>query len=162
MVSWKGFYALDAERPNDEHCKPLSVPDYTNFEHDKLVLKSRLYLEERFGATDWISDRYLRQVAGLKSKSKNVQIPDGIYTNQETKRVAFELERSRKTKSDYAEIIRKYVHIIRSKDQKSNLFEAAHFVCLKDSVAELLRQQTKIYGDLFKIQTSTEFFGTSN
>lgn len=130
---------------------PIKNVDIRTFEHDYLLLKLRILLEERFGARDWISDKLLREFPELCADLDESQIPDAIYVNPEGEKIAFELEISLKGLAKYREKIRRYVNIIRQEPGKRP-FDKVYFVCAKDIVKKHLDGETKIYQQLFKIE----------
>lgn len=162
QATWKAYYEVLKTNPQDSLPKPLGTPDYKCFEHDKLVLESRLLLERIHGIKAWVSDKSLRVALGsLKSQSSDFNIPDGIYLTSDNQKVAFEFERVQKSKTDYREKIRNLVRTIRLPSKAFLDFEKIHFVCQTNAIFEFLKKETEIYGDLFQIQRSSEFFNPS-
>lgn len=156
-ATFKGYYALSNVYPEKAFVKPIGGFDSRTFAHDKLVLKCRLDLERRLGATSWISDRKLRASAELSGGLSSAHVPDAIYATAEGKRVAFELEIARKAKSRYADKIKKYVQVLRSLDSTKKKFDLVQIICTQDAVFDLLVKETKIYGGLFQIKTMNQF-----
>lgn len=80
--------------------------------------------------------------------------------------MAFELEIARKSKSRYQEKVKKYVSVIRSSDETKRKFQSVLFVCPRNTVRDLLANETKIYGKLLRVLTMQEFIaeliGASN
>lgn len=78
--------------------------DIRNYEHDREVLRIRLFLEEKFKADNWISDRVLRDqqlfIQGLR--------PDAVCDIQ-GKKCAIEFERTRKKRFRIVDIISEYI-----------------------------------------------------
>lgn len=156
-ATFKGYYALTNVYPEKAFTKPVGGFDHRTFAHDKLVLKCRLDLEERLKVTNWISDRKLKSSPELSGGLSSIHIPDAIYLTPSGQRVAFELEIARKSKSRYADKIKKYVQVMRSLDANKKKFDVVQIVCTQEPVFDLLVKETKIYGSLYKIQTMNQF-----
>lgn len=156
-ATFKAYYALTNVHPEKAFTKPVGGFDHRTFAHDKLVLKCRLDLEERLKINLWLSDRKLKASPELSGGLSSIHIPDGIYTLPTGQRVAFELEIARKSKSRYADKIKKYVQVMRSMDSNKKKFDVVQIVCTQEPVFDLLVKETKIYGSLFKIQTMNQF-----
>ncbi len=156
-ATFKAFYALSNVYPEKAFVKPVGGFDHRTFAHDKLVLKCRLDLEGRLKVSNWISDRKLKASAELSGGLSTVHVPDAIYTTVEGRRVAFELEIARKSKSRYADKIKKYVQVLRSLDQSKKKFDWVQIVCTQEPVFDLLVKETKIYGGIFQIKTMNQF-----
>lgn len=157
-TTFKAYYALSNIKPEVLVCRPSLGFDIRTFYHDKAVLRSRIHLEQKHKVTLWVSDRKLKSAAELTNGLDRLYIPDAIYTSVSGEKVAFELEIAVKAKKRYQDKIKKYVSILRSTDVKHKIFDRVLFVCAKASVAEHLSKETKIYGELFEIQTFDEFF----
>jgi hypothetical protein len=95
---------LQGKRPERIHPTPLETIDNRSFEHDKMILYSRVMLELSGRARDWQSERWLKAESSLagtsESLSREMQ-PDAIYTNKRGEKVAFELELSTKSRERY-------------------------------------------------------------
>lgn len=157
----KGYRIVLNKRFYKEAVKPSQSIDHATFVHDKLIIQARIMLENSGRATNWVSDRHLRSHINLFSDLKAYAIPDGIYINPEGQKVAFEMERSKKTKEDYRKKISRYVAIMRVQDAKLRLFDRVLYVCEKESAIKFFSTETRIYGELFEVQRASEFFGKS-
>lgn len=156
-ATFKGYYSLAGMHPEKFFTKPVGGFDFRTFSHDKLVLKCRLDLEKCLKVTSWLSDRKLKAQPDLSGGLTSSQVPDGIYILKDGQRVAFELEIARKAKARYTEKIKKYVQVLRSHDLTRKKFDVVQYICTKDDVFDLLVKETRIYGNLFKIQTMNQF-----
>ena len=161
QASWKAYYDTLKRFPSIRLPKPVKTPDYKTTDHDLLVLKSRVLLESQGKALDWISDKTLRTVMGtLSGGDFDWSIPDGIYLTPNSEKIAFEFERVQKSKTQYREKISSLVRITRTRPKSILDFQRIHFVCLTDAGFNFLKEETKIYGDLFLIERSADFFNT--
>lgn len=152
----KAFMALKNISPEKALCTPLLTIDYRTYGHDLQVLKCRLLLEENRKIPNWISDRMMKQNQEFDKGFGTSDVPDGLFLDSEGRKFAFELEISRKSKSKYLEKIKNYSRIIRYSARKPN-FESVIFVCADLRVCEILKEQTKIYGEMFRVLTLSEF-----
>jgi hypothetical protein len=158
MGTWKAYYAVNKSEDLEIPCRPSKSPDYQNFHHDRYVLQARLHIEQTKKVRDWISDRRLRHFPELAGGLRNSQVPDSIFIDLTGKKVAFELEVTRKDNRLYLEKIKRYLQLIRNQ----KLVDQVYYVCLKENVKKLLSDSVKIYGDLFKVQTWTEFISENS
>lgn len=156
-ATFKAYYAISNVHPEKAFTKPVGGFDQRTFAHDKLVLKCRLDLEAFAKATNWISDRKLKALPELSGGLSSAYVPDAIFSLPSMQRVAFELEIARKSKSRYADKIKKYVQVLRQQDATKKKFDVVQIVCTQEPVYELLVKESKIYGSLFKIQTMNQF-----
>ncbi len=157
IATVKAYRAVSDRKPIDFVSKPLQTIDLKTFLHDKMVLESRIILENQRAATCWISDRKLRSSTELAGGLSKKYIPDGIYTEDNIK-TAIEIEISVKSKVRYQDKIKKYVQHMRAADVKHKTFDRVLFVCAKDKVFEILKSETKIYGSLFEVNHFNDFF----
>lgn len=154
----KGYYAVRDARIMTDVMKPIQAIDHRTFYHDRFIVQARIMLENRMAASCWVSDKQLRSNKELAGGLSSHNVPDGVYTNEFGKRIAFELEYSKKSQEDYRKKIKKYLSIMRSPDPNVRVFEKVLYVCEKESIAKFLSGETRIYGDLFEIKRFTEFF----
>lgn len=152
----KGYLALVSRFPERAFLRPLETIDFREFIHDRLVTKARQHLEDSGEALSWTSDRKLRSGLEAVKDLGAAHVPDAIFTNRSGAKVALELEIALKTKARYVSKVQKYVKLMRSKDNKP--FEKVQFVCAKEIVLDHLVRETKVYGDLFQIQSVDQFF----
>jgi hypothetical protein len=157
----KSYFALLNRFPHLNLVKPLPSIDIRTFYHDRLVAKARIDLEQYEKVTSWTSDRQLRCFKELAGGLSRNQVPDGIYNLPEGRRVAFEVEIAVKAKGRYREKIQKYVQIMRAKDSK-NIFDQVHYICARPVVQDHLERETKIYGDLFKVESVSNFLSKNS
>lgn len=156
-ATMQAYRAVEANDPSGEWVKPVGGFDLRLFDHDRFVIQSRLELEEKAGATDWISDRRLRQGCGIIFGLSAESVPDGIYTLPSGARVAFELEATQKAKNRYREKIARYARLMRDRRFEERMFREVHYHCLKEPIAKFLEDETRMYGEMFRI----EFVATS-
>ncbi len=152
----KAYFALSNFYTESKLCKPTHTIDFRTFHHDRLVLQARLTLEELRGINQFISERELKASGIITQHLTNQYIPDGIYLDSNNKKIALELEIAIKSKSRYRDKINKYVNVMRS-EKTGLIFQKAHYLCAKESLKNYLVKETRIYGDLFKIETINEF-----
>jgi len=162
VATLKAYYVLSNSKPQAVVSKPSRGIDQRTFLHDKLVLSSRRQLENTLKVTSWLSDRKLRSSKELSGGLTSLYVPDGIYTLPDSSKVAFELEIAIKAKSRYQDKIKKYVQLMRAPGLQHKIFDRVHFVCAKEVVAQHLIKETKIYGDLFKVETFDSFFASQS
>lgn len=160
LATDKGRSLLLRERPFLSPPWALKKPQFIHFEHDLMVLKVRLLLEKRNRVSKWISERFLKIEFGdtrdISFEKHN--IPDGIFQEPNGKKVALEVEMGQKSLKKYQEKIRFLTTLLRSQRFQHFEFNEVYFLCKSKAVANKLKQETKIYGDLFKIETLEEFF----
>jgi hypothetical protein len=160
-ATYKGYYALVNFKPELMLAKPTGGFDQRTFEHDKTVLKARILLEKEKKVTSWLSDRRLKATPDFMPNLALGYFPDAIYLDASGRKVALEVEIAVKAKSRYLDKIKRYLSVMRNLDPNSAGFEKCLYVCSKKSVANNIKYQTGIYGDLFEVQTFDEFFGTT-
>ncbi len=158
IATYKSYYALKQIKPDWSAVKPRKGFDQRTFEHDLDVCSARLLIEEKGLGSSWCSEKKLKSSPEFTSGLSSLYIPDAIYVDHGQRKVAFEIEIATKAKSRYVDKIKRYVNLMRLVDPTKRIFERCHYVCQKDSVAIFLRSQTKIYGELFVVQTYQEFF----
>lgn len=148
----KAYNTLCEVFPAQEIIKPSGSIDGRTVAHDYFVIQERLKLENEEKIRDWISDRKLSVFTGIHSSLGKGNTPDGIYTNLENQKVAFELEVSVKAKAKYEEKVKRYVSIIRENANDPDSFKTVHFVVYADATLKHLTNYTSIYKQYFKIQ----------
>jgi hypothetical protein len=148
VATKSAFNILEGHLKTDGcYTKPLRKVDIRTFEHDSLVMKLRLKLEETEEIRHWQSERSLKRQ--LFAENQNLirdYIPDGIYENQHGERVAFELELTMKSKEKYRQKVAKYHRIVARRDPNPPLsFERVRFICSSPGILEALQRESKIY-----------------
>lgn len=161
VATMRAYYAVSRAYPEKEVVKPSMVIDQRTFDHDWLVLRARIMLENKRAASCWISDKRLRSNQELAGGLTLSKVPDGIFINEKGERVAFEFELSKKPHEVYREKIKKYVSMIRNPMGGVRVFEKVIYVCAREYVYERLRKETQVYGDLFEVVRYSDFFGVS-
>ena len=149
----KGYNLIRNCYSSDEIPYPSKNIDIRTFDHDLRVTEVRLALENKFHISKWKSDRLLRSLNEYSSLIRQNLVPDGIFLTSDNKRVCFEFEKATKAKSRYLSKIKAYVSIMREQNSKLKLFDTVLYVCENKIVFEYLCKETKIYGELFKVQT---------
>ena len=147
----KAYYALSSIVTNRPMAKPTGGFDQRTFIHDKTILQIRLELEESGVATEWTSDRVLRSGHQNNFGLTAAYVPDAIYKVSSGERVAFELEIAQKSRARYQDKIRRYVELMRTRKLDTQMFRRVHFVCLRKAPFEALKSETRIYGELFRV-----------
>lgn len=156
VVTPKGFNYLRSSRLHHTFCKPLYEVDGRFFDHDCRVTKVRIQLENLKMTTKWISERQLSEIELFKQSLSSEFRPDAIYTDNEGRKVAFELEIARKAKVRYQTKIKRYIQVMEDPTQSKNLFERVHFVCEKKNILELLKLETALYQHYFTFSLESE------
>lgn len=157
----KSYRLLSRKFPEREFPRPLAKIELNTFEHDYKVLQMRLYLESHGMIKSWISERQLQVGRESRAFTHRDAIPDGIYTLKNDEEFIFELEISLKSLKRYRAKIKRFVEDLRSSGADKRK-RTVLFVCAKESVLQILKNETRIYGELFKVQSITEFFQSHN
>lgn len=152
----KGYYALQRSCPEKHSPRPLEKIDHNTFEHDKLLLRTRLHLEENEKINSWISDRQLFQFPELCLNFGEGNQPDALYINSNGEKIALELELARKAKKRYVDKIRNYAFLMREQKDNPNNFKKVRFIVGNESVRDLLLAEIKIYPQYFELQMLSE------
>ncbi len=162
FATFKAYYALNAVYPSELRPKPTGGLDLRTFVHDRELLLLRQEYAERFGEVDWVSDRRLKQGHGATLGLLGPDVPDAVIVLPEIGRVAIELEIASKSRARYREKIARYVRLIRESRTKPDGIRKVTYHCLRRPVLEIVRAETRIYGDLFEVvdsNSSTESKG---
>ena len=152
----RSYFILSNFYPDKILVRPQGSIDGRTLFHDFLLLGLRLKLESSKKITSWLSDRKLRCFPELAGGLTGGYVPDGIYTMPDGTNIAFELEIALKGKDKYREKIRKYICLLKS---SSNVkpFSKVHFVYAKDIVGSHLTRETKLYPELFTIESLANY-----
>lgn len=148
---------VKAHRWVSSHFPEKDVPEATGrlevatFEHDSALLDLRTALEDSGKVRTWISDRQLRNLPGIVDRFSSHNVPDAIIETCKGTWIALELEISQKAKQKYQEKIRKYLSVFRDKQLQLE-FQKVVFVCPKESVAKVLRRETRLHEEYFEVQ----------
>ncbi len=148
VATKSAFDILEGQLKSDGcYTKPLRKVDIRTFEHDSLVMKLRLLLEETEEIRNWQSERSLkRQLFAENLHLIRDYIPDGIYENQHGERVAFELELTMKSKEKYRQKLAKYHKIVQGRELNPQLsFDRVRFICGSPGILEALKRESRIY-----------------
>jgi hypothetical protein len=155
IVTVKGFLFLKNSRFGKVYPRPLASVDGRTYDHDQLVIQIRTTMEEKGFASNWISERQLGEREEFRKYLPVEFRPDGIYEASNKKKVAFELEIARKAKDRYQQKVKKYIHIITESGGVA-LFDEVHFVCEKETVMNLIKDQTALFQAVFKFTLLSE------
>lgn len=156
LPTQKAYRLIKDRYPNLNIPRVPKSYDLNSFDHDLRVIKIRLILEELIGEVNWVSDRTLRSMPEATGGMTGHMVPDGIYTDSQNRKVAFELELSRKNRAKYREKIRMYLKII-SDRKGAEPFEVVHFVVAKSFVLEMIKDETRLYPELFLIEPLSKY-----
>ena len=151
----KGYLFLKNSRFGRLFSRPLADIDGRTYDHDQKVIQIRTTLEETGKVASWISERQLSEFDEYRKFLPTEFRPDAIYTNAEGKKVAFELEIARKSKDRYQQKIKRYIQLMLENGEQP-IFELVHFVCEKETVLELIKDQTELFQSCFQFNLLSE------
>ncbi len=152
----RSYIILSNLYPDKVLVRPQGSIDGRTIFHDFLLLGLRLQIESSKNITSWLSDRKLRCFPELAGGLTGGYVPDGIYKMPDGTNIAFELEIALKGKDKYREKIRKYICLLKSSSDV-NPFSKVHFVYAKDIVGKHLIRETKLYPELFTIESLANY-----
>lgn len=155
IVTIKGYMYLKNSRTDNFYSRALQSVDGRTYDHDQKVIQLRLALEESGNVSKWISERQLSEIEEFKSLLPLEFRPDAIYETKSGKKVAFELEIARKSKERYRQKIKKYIDLITDGGEKP-IFDQVHFVCEKETVCDLIKDQAALFQSFFKFSLLNE------
>lgn len=155
LATQRSYLYLKNSFPEQEFCRPTGEIDKYTLDHDLTVLRLRLDLEGNNQVSTWTSEKYLidnnQSYSGFTSDFR----PDGIYLSTDQKRIALELELSRKGKKRYQEKIKRYTQMLLS-PHADKVFESVHYICRDSSTLEIIRSETTLFQPLFKFSLLSE------
>jgi hypothetical protein len=126
--------------------RPIRQIDIRTFEHDAMLMKLRLYLEDTESVRNWKSERVIKRDLFFQGNLARDYVPDAVFMNESGDTVAYELERTMKSKRDYREKINKYLRIVRKQVVGSPLiFDRVRFVCASSRILEALKSEARIF-----------------
>lgn len=137
--------------PGNDVPAPVGRLEIATFEHDAALLKIRMELEGRGEVRSWTSDRQLRSLPQVIDRFSGHYVPDAVVETLAGGRIALELEIAQKGKEKYREKIRRYVSVFRT-GQIDLPFEKVVFICLKVSVVKILKHETRLYEEYFRVE----------
>ena len=155
FATFKAYHALNAVYPCELRPKPTGGLDLRTFVHDREMLLLRQEYERRFGEVGWVSDRRLKQGHGATLGLVGPDVPDAVIVLPEIGRVAIELEIASKSRARYREKISRYARLIRESRAKPDGIRKVTYHCLRRPVLEIVRAETRIYGNLFEVVESS-------
>jgi len=145
----KGYLFLKNSRFDRLFSRPLTDVDGRTYDHDQKVIQIRNKFEESGFVKSWISERQLSEFDEYRKILPTEFRPDAIYINQNGNRIAFELEIARKSKERYQQKIKKYIDLI-IHGGPSPIFDQVHIVCEKETVLQLIQDQTELFQPYFQ------------
>lgn len=157
----KAQLLISRKYPEIENLRASEKIDPKFFDHDKTIVKLRLEIEEAEKVKKWISDKELHVNIGLFQGLEKTNIPDGIFIKEDGAKVAIEVEIARKCRTRYLEKINKFVQIMRSGNGEAPFHKVIYF-CAKESVYRTLKNETRIYGDLFTVIHGLTYLNREN
>lgn len=155
IVTQKGYFYLRNSRTDRTYPRPISDVDGRYYDHDQKVIQIRTVLQQSEIALHWISERQLTESDEYSKLLSTEFRPDGIYKTPEGKKVAFELEIARKSKERYQQKIKKFIQVI-SEGGDSPIFHQVHYVCEKEVILNLIREQVALYQPYFQFSLLSE------
>lgn len=154
IVTSKGYLYLRNSRIENIYSRAIQQVDGRTYDHDQKVIQIRLALEECSVVDKWISERQLSEIEEYRSFLPTEFRPDAIYFANGRK-VAFELEIARKSKERYQQKIKRYIQLMIEKGHQP-IFDQVHFVCEKETVMNLIKDQTELFQPYFKFDLLNE------
>lgn len=149
IVTSKGYMYLRNSRIENIYSRALQQIDSRTYDHDQKVIQIRLALEESGEIDKWISERQLSEIEEYRTFLPTEFRPDAIYLTKDGRKVAFELEIARKSKERYQQKIKRYIQLMIEKGDQP-IFDIVHFVCEKETVMSLIKDQTELFQSYFK------------
>ncbi|MGZ3769314.1 MAG: replication-relaxation family protein [Bdellovibrio sp.] len=158
-ISRAGLRVIEAKGISTfvSHPPKLRMQD---FNHDSHVNECRIHLEKANRAKDWVPEFQIRTRFNIFEKLPAKYIPDALFINKLGELTALEMEISRKSMTRYEEKIQKYVDLIRSHFDENIKFKRVLFVAKNKDVFTILSEITKIYSDIFRVETFDSLIGT--
>lgn len=147
---------------NSDVAMPPATIDIRTFEHDKELIKFRIFLEKTGQIAKWRSERFLKKEHyHFTGRLRRIVAPDAIY-EEHGKKIAFEYEVARKSEGRYREKIKRYIQIIRDREKIDPIsFEHCRFVCKNPQVYNSLMNLTKFYREMFSVEMADSFFNAN-
>ncbi len=145
FVTNKGVQVLEQKRPHVIHLKSMKGLYLSLNEHTKRIHWARIALEFSGQCKGWRSERRLK-VDDFVAQHKVFQgayhayMPDGVYLNQDNKKVLFELEHAEKTKKQVDE---KLGQIDRLLDLMPDRYQACHIVSTTKTMRDKYKERMK-------------------
>jgi hypothetical protein len=136
-------------------CRPAGGLDRNTYDHDLAVTRLRLILEDSNIVQGWQSERSIEEDESATGRFQPDFIPDGVYTGQNSKRVAVEVEMSRKSKSRYREKVNKYIDVIRSAGADAK-FQEVHYYCISKEIIQLIEAEASLFAKFIKVMRLPE------
>ena len=144
---------LQAKYPQVRQLKAQTTIGLSTFEHHIRVAWSRVALERRGDARGWRGERRLTsedrplQLVHLGSGA-TPYIPDAVYAAQDGRKTMLELELSPKTEKQAKARVETITALMAKLGDR---YQAVHFVCSTEAIAERYRHLTRAFG--FRVET---------
>jgi hypothetical protein len=151
----KGYQAAQEVMPFRELTKPAGGFDLRTFVHDRELIEMRLEMERDGQIQTWLSDRKLRMGKAQDFRLSSEFIPDAIVKNTDGTYHAIELEIAYKSRERYREKVQFFLKLIREQDATLPSIVKVKYVCVKDSVFKMLKDETSAYGEIFDVSMRT-------
>lgn len=152
VATWKGYQFVIQDERFEGCAKPNGRIDIRTFNHDLVVTKTRLELEESAQVTNWISDIELRAGHSEFSSLHGEYAPDAIFRTSEGSAVALEVEITTKAKDRYRKKISHYVDALRATELNCSRISKVQVICLRRAPFEFWKSECRIYPNYFQIE----------
>lgn len=156
VLTQRGYLYLRNSRTQKNFCRPLLDVDSRTYDHDQRVIQLRIALESSGVAKEWISERQLTEIEEVRKYLPTEFRPDAIYINSQGQKVAFELEIARKSKERYQQKVKRYIQVMTESQGANRIFESVHYVCEKQTILELIKDETQLFQPLFQFSLESE------
>lgn len=152
VATWKGYQFVLQDDRFESYAKPTGRIDIRTFNHDLVVIKTRLELEESDRVTNWISDVELRAGGTEFTSLRGEYAPDAVFRTPEGDAVALEVEIATKAKERYRKKISHYVETLRATELNCSRLSKVRVVCLRRAPFEFWNSECRIYPNYFQIE----------
>lgn len=159
VATRKAFLLLSDKFPSKNFSAYQNSIDSRFFNHDWLVLKSRLQIESLHPGVTWISEKQIKRSPEFAFGLRGNHAPDGLYVLPNGQMFAFEMEIAQKGSRIYREKIRRYVSLLRDEKNRALGFKGVHYVVARPTAEAILRYESRIFTEYFKIESLSSFMG---
>jgi hypothetical protein len=120
LLTYLGYQIFQGKRPDDAYSRPMRQVDFRSFGHDTKVNDCRIAIERQGVVMKWISERRVR-MKGFSSQFSESKlpkeiVPDGIFVSTKGKRVAFEIETTKRERRRYKEKKEAFLSVMRGQE----------------------------------------------
>lgn len=151
IATTKGYLYLKNSHTDSPVIRPSSFLDSRTYNHDLKVNNFRCELEKFKLISFWTSERQISESSFYQNIFSKEFRPDGIYTDRNGIKVAFELEISRKSKPRYKLKIKKYIDLILKNQNNFSVFDKVHYVCENPIVKSIIEKETRLFKAQFQV-----------